>query len=448
MKGRIENMNKLKSSKTIIIVVSSIIVLIIAVLSLTNVNKSKEEYNLLKENLSSTKVSKDLIDKLKSTIKIDVYHDYHAESINNIKPVTITDEDIISDYLKLIQNITKNEYIDNDISGVSVKNQKLTFYTDKEKIEMNYSYDTLYNFGFIEYNEEKIDISYDFFRLITNTERYSPKTSSIPKDVETLFKKNNYKPSFLINKHKVLLPENLIYSPEKGIDEVYWAYNLALSKSVGLDFSNLLSKEVEAEVYYLLEEMPLFAYPVVDTSAVVLRYKGEIAGAYIDSGIVNRAIATIDGKSFEEAIGEELEDYLVKNHSDKNSELNKEISLLSHEEVIKKYYSSKKNKDVSTFLATLDIGYILNLLQSENGLLESELFNNLEKRDSVFKHVSKSEVLKFKEIDWDDKNEKSFNMDLNILESNDITINKGIYPMTVLMRVNENNTYKINSIGF
>ena len=103
-----------------------------------------------------------------------------------------------------------------------------------------------------------------------------------------------------------------MHAPEKGIDEVYWAYNLQLSKSINLDFSNLLGKEVDAEVYYLLESLPNFTYPIVDTRAVVLKYNDEIVGAYIDSGIVNRAICSLDRKSFDEITGYVLEDYLMK----------------------------------------------------------------------------------------------------------------------------------------
>ena len=64
-----------------------------------------------------------------------------------------------------------------------------------------------------------------------------------------------------------------------------------------------------------------------------------------------------------------------------------------------------------------------------------------------FKIANKVEVLEVK----DDNNldgEKEVNIKVNILNSNDITIDKGIYDMIVLMRKNENGVYKVNSVGF
>lgn len=454
IKGRIENMKNLKNKKNMTVLITSFILLIIGAICLTNPSSAKSDkenpsnYNnkeVFNSYSSQSDTHKDLIKKLKNTNKIEVYHDYHANNIDKIEPVEVKDINIINNYLNLLSKNVKQS--NEEMRGSSVNNQKLIFYTDKESIEISYSYDDLYNFGFISYKGEDIYLDYDFFRLISNTERYSPEKSNISKDVEKLFEKYNWTPSFLIAKHKVKISEDLIYAPEKGIDELYWAYNLQLSKSINLDFSDLLGKEVYAEVYYLLEPLPDFTYPIIDTRAVVLKHNGSIVGAYIDSGILNRAICSLDRKSFDEITGYTLEDYLIQNHIDENSELNKEVSNLSTRELIELYYKSQSDKDVAKYLATLDMGAVLSLLESNGYTLKSELFNKFDKNHEIFNNANKTEVLEIKEND-ESSGIKEVNIRINILKSNQVTIDKGIYDMIATMRKNDNNTYKINSIGF
>ncbi|MPM24314.1 hypothetical protein SDC9_70795 [bioreactor metagenome] len=230
-------MKSLKNKKTIMIVIICFVVLIISGIYLINPKLFKldkdKSLNSIENQVypNQSNNHKDLIEKIKSTNKIGVYHDYHAESVDKIKPVYVKDKNIINDYLNLLsKNVKKSN---EEMSGGSVNNQKLVFYTDNETIEVNYSYDDLYNFGFITYKGEDIYLNYDFFRLISNTQRYSPKESSIDEDARKLLKKYNWTPSFLIANHKINISDDLKYAPEKGIDEVYWAYNLQFSKSIG-----------------------------------------------------------------------------------------------------------------------------------------------------------------------------------------------------------------------
>ena len=444
-------MKNIKKKKCISIMVISFLIFIIAIFSFNNITKSNSnkvddnEKEIIQSVSNTGDVHNDLITKLKNTNKIEVYHNYHDSDISNIKPVEIKDKNIIKDYLNLLsKNVKKSK---EELSGGSVNNQKLVFYTDNETVEVNYTYDDLYNFGFISYGGKDIYIDYDLFRLISNTERYSPQVSNISDDVENLFKNYNWTPSFLISKNKVKISEDLMYAPEKGIDEVYWAYNLQLSKYINLDFSNLLGKEVDAEVYYLLESLPDFTYPIVDTRAVVLKYNNEIVGAYIDSGIVNRAICSLDRKSFDEITGKVLEDYLIENHIDENSELNKEVAKLNTQEIIELYYKSQSDKDVSKYLSTLDMGAILYLLETDTVYIQDKLFNSIDTIEENLKSANKTEVLEVKDDNTLD-GEKEVNIKINILKSNDITIGKGIYDMIAVMRKNENGVYKINGVGF
>ncbi|WP_270940167.1 DUF4830 domain-containing protein [Romboutsia lituseburensis] len=444
-------MKSLKNKKTIMIVIICFVVLIISGIYLINPKLFKldkdKSLNSIENQVypNQSNNHKDLIEKIKSTNKIGVYHDYHAESVDKIKPVYVKDKNIINDYLNLLsKNVKKSN---EEMSGGSVNNQKLVFYTDNETIEVNYSYDDLYNFGFITYKGEDIYLNYDFFRLISNTQRYSPKESSIDEDARKLLKKYNWTPSFLIANHKINISDDLKYAPEKGIDEVYWAYNLQFSKSIGLDFSNLLGEEVNAEVYYLLDPLPDLDTPIVDANAVILRQNKKIVGAYIDSGILNRALCSLDRKSFKEITDLTIEDYLIQNHIDQNSKLNKKVENLSTEELIKSYYKSQRDKDVNKYLSTLDMGAIVSLLDPYEFDIQAELFNKLDENNTIFKHANETEVLEVKD-NGESNGIKDVNIKINILKCNQITIDKGIYDMIVSMRKNENGVYKINSVGF
>lgn len=444
-------MKNLKNKKTTTIIIIGFVVLIIGTIYLINPKVPKSDkgksLNSIQNQVSSNQNNnhEDLIKKLRSTNKISVYHDYHAESLDKIKPIYIKDKNIINAYLNLMsKNVKKSS---EEMSGGSVKNQKLVFYTDNETIEVNYSYDDLDNFGFITYKGEDIYLDYDFFRLISNTQRYSPKESSIDEDARKLLKKYNWTPGFLIANHKVKISNDLKYAPEKGIDEVYWAYNLQFSKSIGLDFENLLGEEVNAEVYYLLDPLPDLCTPIVDANVVILRQNKKIVGAYIDSGILNRALCSLDRKSFKEITGLTIEDYLIQNHIDPNSKLNNEVEKLSTEEVIKSYYKSQSDKDINKYLSTLDMGAIVSLLNSDEFDIQGELFNKLDENDTIFKNANQTEVLEVKDNE-ESNGIKDISIKIDILKCNQITIDKGIYDMIVNMRKNENGVYKINSVGF
>ena len=154
-------------------------VFIIGIFSLINLITSKlDKLNISEKEVSqiyssTIDVHKDLMKKVNNTNKIEVYHDYHFDNVEDINPIIVSDKNIINDYLNLLSKDVKQST--QDLSGSSINNQKLVFYTNREKIEVNYSYDDLYNFGFISYGNKDIYLDYDFFRLISNTTRYSPK---------------------------------------------------------------------------------------------------------------------------------------------------------------------------------------------------------------------------------------------------------------------------------
>ena len=87
------------------------------------------------------------------------------------------------------------------------------------------------------------------------------------------------------------------------------------------------------------------------------------------------------------------------------------------------------------------------MLEPDNYDVKGELFNSIDKKHDIFKYANKIELLEVKDND-EVSGMKEVNIKLNILKSNQITIDKGIYDMIVNMRKNENGVYKINSVGF
>ena len=86
-------MTNIKKKKCISIVVISFIIFIIVIFSFNNITKynsnkvDTNEKEITKSVSNTGDVHKDLITKLKYTDKIEVYHDYNARDISNIKPI-------------------------------------------------------------------------------------------------------------------------------------------------------------------------------------------------------------------------------------------------------------------------------------------------------------------------------------------------------------------------
>lgn len=157
----------------------------------------------------------------------------------------------------------------------------------------------------------------------------------------------------MISSETIKLPANLKYGYDENVDKIYWAASIELSKAIDMDFSNLLSEEITVEIYYLLQPLPSFCKPYTEARGVVIRHKDKIVGAYIQ-GNNNIMISTLNKQSFEQVIYMSMNDWIVKNVLDEDSELYKEsvTNYISKLEIID---INKSENDSNKYHVEIDI---------------------------------------------------------------------------------------------
>lgn len=402
----------------------SIVILSVAI-SMTIGCKNSDLNNPLQK---TQKVSSDLFSELQDTTKIDVYHNVYFEE--DYKPAVISDKDIINDFL----NYTL-ESVDNskkELSGNPVKSKMIFYDKNNNKKELKYVYDDLYEFGYVLNGEKRYDLPYDFFRLLAASEKYRSGEATVKQDVKNLFNKYKYKPSFMISSQFKKLPENLKYGYEENIEKIYWSYCMELSKAVGMDFSNLLSNEISAEKYYLLEPLGKFAQ---EANGIVIRHKGKIVGAYIQ-GNNDGMVSTLDKKSFEKIKKMKIDTWVCNNILDRQSKLYKESSNRSDLDLIKTYFEAMENKNYVNLLSTMDTKSIIDTLNCN--IKNSELYQeNI--GESLPRYANKINILDIKKSE---KDEKTYHVEMDITTSDYATIESGKNVRTVVI-TEENGVKKI-----
>lgn len=366
--------------------------------------------------------SEKLVTSLEDTVKIEIYNDKY-NSGEDIKPTIVTDKNIIDNFISFmntnVDNLGKTE------SGGVVKDKIVFYGKNNSKITLDYVYDDLYEFGYILDKEKRYDLPYDFFRLLVASNDYKVEKASVKEDVKDLFSKYKYTPSFMISSEKFKLPNNLKYGYDENIDKLYWAYCMELSKAIGMDFSNLLSKEITAEMYYLLQPLPSFAKPYTEARGIVIRHNGKIVGGYIQ-GNNNLVLSTLNRQRFEEVKYISAKDWVYKNIVDKDSELYKETSKMSDETLIKTYYESMANGDYEKMISTMDIQSVFQAIMSNN----SKTLFTKDIKKSLPGYIKKLEIIDIKESQNDSSN---YDVELDIVTTNDVTVEKGRQTRTVIM---------------
>lgn len=392
-----------------------------------------EDKNKEIADVSVPKKNEELLAKINSSMKVEITHYFHNYFEANYKPAVITDKYIIS----LIKNLitTEIEPSTKSMSGMSARDgQKIVFYdADNNQTVIPFSYDSLYNFGYIEYNGGKIFLPYDFFRLIANAETVRPVKADIPEDVSGLFKKYNWTPAFLVSSEKKTIPADLLISSEELPDKLYWAYNMELSKGTGMDFSKLLSKEVTAEIYSLVEPLPEFAKPQLNARGIIIRCEGRIAGAYIDSGVSSASSCTLSGKSFKELTGSSISQWLNTNYIDKKNSLYRRISGMSHEELIRAYFKAMTDRDTKMLFATMTTDQCLNSLftNMQNG----KLYNMPQLGWNMPGYIDKIEIKEIKKYSMQkaDRDKICYAVTADITPTSNAVITKGINTRFVIL---------------
>ncbi|MDI7816981.1 DUF4830 domain-containing protein [Clostridioides difficile] len=410
-------------------------VFIIAILILSSIILYLNTQN----NLISNKHDKKVYLDLKDTKKIEIYNNISQEKEH--KPILISDKHLINEILNYLNNV---EYYDGeDRNEIILKSQSINFYNgDGEQKIINYSYDSIHNIGKIEYDNEKFNVPHDFFRLISSLEEFRPQYSKVPNDVNELFKKYNWTPSFLISSQQKTIPNNFKYSSEDTVERMYWAYNIELSKDIGLDFSNLKSKEITAEIYNLNEPLSdELEDTLLSTRGIIIRYEGKIVGAYIDSGRHEGNAISLKRHSFKEVTKEDLNTWVDDNCIDKSNSLYIEVSKLSNEDLIKMYIKAIKENNTKVLLTTMDVESKISTLFIN--LDNHKLFNDTKFGMNLPDYINNDKIVYMEKIDLKENDKRCYNV---IFGGNDIMSDtgRGTFSDINIDIVNEKGVWKVS----
>lgn len=410
-------------------------VFIIAILILSSIILYLNTQN----NLISNKHDKKVYLDLKDTKKIEIYNKISQEKEH--KAILISDKHLINEILNYLNNV---EYYDGeDRNEIILKSQSINFYNgDGEQKIINYSYDSIHNIGKIEYDNEKFNVPHDFFRLISSLEEFRTQYSKVPNDVNELFKKYNWTPSFLISSQQKTIPNNFKYSSEDTVERMYWAYNIELSKDIGLDFSNLKSKEITAEIYNLNEPLSdELEDTLLSTRGIIIRYEGKIVGAYIDSGRHEGNAISLKRHSFKEVTKEDLNTWVDDNCIDKSNSLYIEVSKLSNEDLIKMYIKAIKENNTKVLLTTMDVESKISTLFIN--LDNHKLFNDTKFGMNLPDYINNDKIVYMEKIDLKENDKRCYNV---IFGGNDIMSDtgRGTFSDINIDIVNEKGVWKVS----
>ncbi len=396
--------------------------------------------------------NKDISNKYTSNIKsIEVIFNDNNHYLNNENPISIKDKKMINaivDMLEESQPIQDKEKM-SKIRDMAYKDNKLILTDiDNEKKEIKFTFDTLYNIGFIEINGGKLEPKYDFFRYILDLIEYGKYETDIDTEVVKLFEKYNWTVDYRINTINEKLPSDLKHEVGEHPTKLYWAYNNELSKSVGLDFSKYLGNNIVAEIYRLREPLPEYMEPRLNARGIILKKDGKIIGAYIDAGRHESFTCSLDRKDLEDIVNKDWDEW-VQDYIDYDNKLEKELAKLSPEEIIKIYFEALDSHDVKRAKACLartksNIGLDLSANMSNR-----ELYNK--KADDYFDNIKSVKLLKIEKLDEKNPNPEilRYRASADYKFKKAITHEDGILPYTVFMKKeSEKSGWKIEDIGF
>jgi len=403
-------------------IIAVIIILAVGVIGLTSKTslRTKAKENEAGNSISQTNGRRDIA-------KIDIILDENGAYWKEVKPISITDNKMIYDIMSMIEESKPlaDESIMNKMSGMSYKNNKLIVTgTDGSKKEITFAYDTLYEIGYIESDGKKTEPDYSFFRYIRDLNEYTKPDTNIEQQILQLFDKYNWTVDYRINTLKEKLPENLKHKAGEYPVKIYWTYNNELSKEIELDFTDYLGKDVVVDIYRLREPLPEFMKPRRNARGIVIKYNGEIIGAYIDAGRHYSFACSLDRKSLKDITGKEWDGW-IENYIDYEDELEIKLSKMGPEDIIREYFKALDKNDIKTVWACMTrenlskylstnmdnqylfnkdgdvIDYDINNINSAK-LLEIKEFNGLNNKPGILEYQVKVDYDFIKPITADD----------------------------------------------
>ena len=301
----------------------------------------------------------------KPYIEVNLKSDMSGYRETNKIKIPISNKEI---YDTIIKGIDDSKAINEnpDVYNNNTYEYEITINSNSQKT-VTLFYDTLYNKAYIKDEINFYSADENFALFVGSLLEFNPNTSiGIPNEEKALFSKYGWNIKYHINNKTMTLVDFSTFKDFNSSD-YYFAYNNELSKDIDLDMTAYIGKKVNIDIYYTYESMPEKFYPIKNARAIVVKYDGNIIGAYLSSGRHSAENAcSLKGNSFEEITDQNFSKFLSTYLKSDN------IANKAPEEVIKEYFNTlnnNKNKAVQYWSAE----YILSNLCTN--MDNSELFN-------------------------------------------------------------------------
>lgn len=369
----IMNSGRISKKKKILGIIILVLIIIVGGGMLTNKKVSNDKSS--NQKLKKKDVEYFNIEKLNETESIVIekeVQDFEREILPEDKIIkNINNKKIVKSIVEKIGKSEKlsNKYDKNEIPRDKVYTIKFIMGNKEKKVE--FIRNSMYEIGYIIQGEECYRVGYELSLYIADLYIYDKQETDIDRKVEKLFDKYNLDISYRINRESEKLPNNLLHKSGEFPTKLYWGYNNDLSKSIGYDFKKYLGKEISIELYRLeniikedeetVEEYEKRVEDIKKSNGseelfvrgsmrgVILKYKGEIVGSYIDNQSED---LSLEKKNHEEVTKKPWNKWVV-DYIDYKDPQEQRLSKLSPKEIIEEHY-----KGVDTGNTRLEYGTI------------------------------------------------------------------------------------------
>ncbi|MDI6824566.1 MAG: DUF4829 domain-containing protein [Bacillota bacterium] len=199
--------------------------------------------------------------------------------------------------------------------------------------------------GYVELAEGWFQVPGQFNIVLFGLAGYAEASGHIDREDEALLGKYGWTLAFRINTWTVTLPAEFRHRPGEYPEVLYWAYNNELNRDASLDLTPWLGRSVEVRLYKVAEPLPEFMHPRREAGrAVIVRHEGRIVGAWLDAGRHWGFACSLAGRRFEEVTGKTWDEWIPA-LIDPQDPLERELSRLSPEDLIRMYYAAVDRGD-------------------------------------------------------------------------------------------------------
>jgi hypothetical protein len=240
---------------------------------------------------------------------------------------------------------------------------KLTL-ADGHQVTFPYQYCDLHteDYAYIKYREQWHQVPGAVTDLFESVVRYPVIAEPIPEEDRLLLAEYGWTPFLYINRFEMQLPAALVHEAGSFPSVLYWAYHHELNQDIGLDLTSHLGRTVTVDLYKTAERLPEFMNPRRTSGrAVMVKYRGELIGAWLDAGRHNAFACSLKGNTMEELTGKDWAEWIVA-FIDQEHPLEQELAAMDPESVILAYYRALGHQNLHQAYATYTRNHLTTFL--------------------------------------------------------------------------------------